>query len=172
MRFIDSLTSSLLMAGACAVTTFAPAMAQGLPSTGTYFITNVASGEALQPNGPTAGQNVFLVPYNKSGRQKWVLTRQVDLKTHKPTDRYLVRLAGEDTTLVMQPHPVSNCNAIITPGKSLMQLKVAPEGFAIRSVDMNGDAMCAVHVEGGNTETHFKPDDGSAVFRWKLDTTD
>jgi len=172
MKFINAVISSLLSVGACMAMASLALAQVAMPETGVYFVSSVASGEALESNGPTAGQNVFLAPYNHGGRQKWIFTRQVDPKTHKPTDRYLIRLQNEDTTLIFQPHYVRERTALIQPGKSLIQLKPSADGngMIFKSVPLNGEAMCAFHVADSNTEVRFAPDDGSAIFRWKIET--
>ncbi len=172
MKIINAVISSLLSAGAC-LSIASSALAQAaLPQTGVYFVSSLASGEALEPLGPTQGNNVFLAPYNHGGMQKWIFTRQVDPKTQKPTDRYLIRLQNEDTGLVLQPYYVPNHTSLIGTGKSLFQLKPSADGngMILKSVKLNGDAMCAFHADDSSrTEVRFGPDDGSAKFRWKLE---
>ena len=161
----------------CAFLPLSAVMGQGgtvnlsqMPNSGTYFVVSSSNGEALQPNGPTAGQNVFLTAYNKSGLQKWRFTRLIDPKTKKPTNRYQIRLAGEAQDVHFQPHPsVSSRTAIISSGTTNFVLEPGADGFLIKSVKLNGDAMFVYPVTDSTTEVHFGPNDGSTKFRWQIE---
>jgi len=143
--------------------------ADSLPSTGTYFITNCSSGEALQPVGPTSGQNVLLYPFNKSGMQKWTVTRLLDPKTKQPTNRYTIQLAGETPDLVFQPHDIAERSAMIGPGKSIFVLEPSSGALLVKSVKRNGDALYIYPYPPMNTEAHFGPSDSSAKFQWNFE---
>lgn len=150
------------------------ASAQGttLPDSGTYFITNVGSDEAIQPLGATPGQNVFMYPSSKSGMQKWVLIRKIDPITKKPTNRYTIKTAGE-TTLYLQPHPsVSDHTSILLPETSTYSFKPTASGILIESVALNGDAMYAFANPPSNNEVRFGPSDGSTKFYWVFTPAD
>jgi hypothetical protein len=151
-----------------------PAIAQGstLPDSGTYFIVNPASGQALQPVGPTPGQNVLLYEFNKGGSQKWTITRKVDPITKKPTNRYTIRLAGENEGLSFQPHPVAERTAMISSGTSVFVLAPGDAGLIIKSVDRNGDALFVSPDPPGNSQAHFGPSDGSGKFSWSFIAAD
>lgn len=138
-----------------------------LPNSGTYFIINASSDEALQPVGPTAGQNVLLYPFNKSGMQKWEINRRIDPATKKPTNKYTIKLAGE-SGLSFQPHPVADSSAIISLDPSVFVLEPGDGGLLIKSVQLNGDALYIFPYPPMNTETRFGPDDSSNKFRWKF----
>lgn len=140
-----------------------------LPDTGTYFIVNASSGEALQPVDASPGQNVMAAPMTKAGAQKWHLTRKIDPKTKKPTNRYTIRLAGEIPDLNFQPHGVADRPAIISSGTSVMVLEPGADGFLIKSVTRNGDALFIYPVPEIGTEAHFGPNDGSSKFRWTIE---
>lgn len=142
-----------------------------MPESGTYFITNVASGEAMQPAAASAGQNVLTYEYNQGGLQKWVLKRKIDAATKKPTNRYNIRLAGEATDLNFQPHPISDATAIISSDESVFTLEPTDSGLVVKSIARNGDALYIVPSPPMNTETHFGPNDGSTKFRWKFTAT-
>ncbi len=139
-----------------------------LPNSGTYFIVNRASGEALQPVGPSVGQNVELYPFNRGGTQKWTLTRFIDPVTKKPTNRYNIRLAGDTPELELQPHDISDRTAVLLPTKSVFVLKVKGEGFILESSKRNGDAMFSYPVANMQSEAHFAPNDGSDKFVWAV----
>jgi hypothetical protein len=166
MKFFQKVALTVSMVAlACA-----PSLAQvnGLPDSGTYFIVNVASEEALQPVGASIGQNVFMSEFNKGGLQKWSIKRKFDLTTKKPTNRYTIALAGETTGLNFQPHPVADCSAIISIDPSVMVLEKGDAGLLVKSVAKNGDALYIAPSPPGPTETRFGPDDGSTKFRWKF----
>ncbi len=142
-----------------------------LPSTGTYFIINNASHEALQPNAAMVGQNVFLVEYNKGGTQKWLVDRQIDPVTNKPTNRYTIRLAGEIDGLNFVPHPsVGDATPVLGMTKAVFVLEPSADGLVVKSVDRNGDAMYV--FKSGMSEPHFAANDGSAKFRWNFVRTE
>lgn len=145
-----------------------PAMADpvDLPNSGTYFITSVSSGEALQPVGPTVGQNVLMYEYTKSGLQKWTITRKIDPKTQKPTNRYTIRLAGENGDLNFEPHPVAERTAMIGTDKSVFVFEPGEAGILIKSVTNNGDALFVYPYPPMNSEARFGANDGSAKYRW------
>lgn len=166
MKFIK-LLATLLALVICALL---PVQAETvLPASGTYFVVSASNGEALQPNGPTLGQNVFTQTYDKSGAQKWTFTRLVDPKTKKPTNRYNIRLAGETQGLWFMPHDVKDMNAIISMDKTVFVLVPSEGGFVIKSVRKNGDAMYSSPSPPSYTEVHFGPSDGSARFLWNLE---
>jgi hypothetical protein len=148
-----------------------PARAEGdpLPNTGTYFITSMSCDQALQPVGGTPGQNVLLYDYNKSGMQKWDINRKIDPKTNKPTNRYTIKLAGENGELNLVPHPsVADMTCILAPDKSVMVLESGDNGILIKSVARNGDALYVAPQPPLQSECKFGPNDGSSKFRWKF----
>lgn len=143
-----------------------------LPNSGTYFIVNSSSHEALQPNEPTLGQNVFLYEFNRGGTQKWMLTRKIDPKTKKPTNRYTIRLAGENKELNFQPHPsIGDAGPILGLDSAVFALEANADGALIKSVSKNGDAMYVHPQEGDNAKPLFGHNDGSAKFRWNFINT-
>jgi hypothetical protein len=140
-----------------------------LPNTGTYFIVNASSHEALQPGAPSLGQTVFLYEFNSGGTQKWMVTRKIDPATKKPTNRYSIRLAGENQDLNFQPHPsIGDAAAIIGTDKATYVLEPSGEGFLLKSVSKNGDALFIAPQQGYNTEPRFGPNDGSSKFQWNF----
>lgn len=147
-----------------------PAIAQSfeLPETGTYFITNIGTEEAMQANAPTIGQNVLMFPFNKGGLQKWAITRRLDPITNKPTNRYNIRLAGDTTGLYFQPHPAGDMTAIIGYDSSIYALEPTPSGLMVKSVQRNGDAMYVLPSPPMNAEVRFGPSDGSTKYYWKF----
>lgn len=161
-------TVALSVTGTLAIASQAFADAPPLPDSGTYFIVNSASEQALQPVQPSAGQNVYLQSFNKGGMQKWTLTRKIDPASKKPTNRYNIRLAGENTTLQLQPHPVADCPAIVSTDQSTLVIESGEAGFLIKSVAQNGDALSILPAPPSDTETRFSPDDGSAKYRWSF----
>lgn len=152
----------------CLTVTGAKAEPPSLPDSGTYFIVNAASEEALQPVQPSSGQNVILQGFSKSGLQKWTITRKIDAVSKKPTNRYTIRLAGENATLNLQPHPVQDCPAIISLDSEVFVLEPGESGFLVKSVTQNGDALCTLQSPPSDTETRFSPNDGSAKYRWNF----
>jgi hypothetical protein len=159
-----------LIAAALAASCHLPTLAAvTLPDSGTYFIVSSSSGEALQPVGPTPGQNVLLYPYNKSGMQKWNLTRIIDPKTKQPTNRYKIRLAGETPDLNFQPHDVEDRTALISSGESIFVFQPKDEALEIKSVKRNGDALFVYPYPPMNSEAHFGPSDGSAKYQWLVE---
>lgn len=142
-----------------------------LPVSGTYFIINNASHEALQPNAAMIGQNVFLVEYNKGGTQKWAIDRKIDPVTNQPTNRYTIRLAGEQDDLNFEPHPsVGDAMPVLGMNKAVFVLEPSGDGLLVKSVDRNGDAMFV--VKSGMSEPHFGANDGSPKFRWNFVRTE
>jgi hypothetical protein len=166
MKFVKPV---MLAVAALLSVVVAPAEAIDLPNTGTYFIISNSSGEALQPVGPTVAQNVLLYPANKGGLQKWVVTRHVDPKTKKPTNRYDIRLAGEASDLNFQPHDIADRTAIVLPDKSTFVLEVAGDGILVKSVKRNGDALFVYPYPPMNSEARFGASDGSSKFQWTFD---
>lgn len=143
-----------------------------LPDSGTYFIINSASEEALQPAMASLGQNVLLQTFNRAGAQKWTLNRKIDPSTKKPTNRYTIRLAGESNSLYFQPHPAVDASAIISMDPSVFVLEAGEAGLLLKSVAKNGDALYTLSSPPSDTETRFGPNDGSAKFRWKCIAAD
>jgi hypothetical protein len=160
---------SLLVMGAAPLS----AIADELPNTGTYFIVNASSQDALQPVGATVGQNVLLYPYNKSGMQKWTINRRIDPKTNKPTNRYTIKLAGDNGTLNLVPHPsVPDATALVTEDTSVYVLEPAASGLLIKSLSRNGDALFVHPQPPMNAEACFGPSDGTTKFCWNFIATD
>jgi hypothetical protein len=173
MTFMQKLVTTTFAAAlslSSAISTCGPAIAQQapLPDSGTYFIVNVASEQALQPVMPSIGQNVFLQPFTRAGLQKWTINRKIDATTKKPTNRYTIKLAGETDGLNFQPHPSVDSSAIISLDTSVFVLDSSDAGILIKSVAKNGDALNTFSSPPSETETRFSPDDGSAKFRWKF----
>lgn len=166
MKLVPSIICALAALTVSAQSAFA---ATTLPDTGTYFIISNSSGEALQPVGPTPGQNVLMYPSNKGGMQKWLITRQIDPKTKKPTNRYNIKLAGENGELNFQPHDIADRTAIILPEQSTFVLDAAEDGILVKSVKRNGDALFVFPYPPLNSEARFGPSDGSAKFLWTFE---
>lgn len=140
-----------------------------LPNTGTYYIINASSHEALQPGAPSLGQTVFLYEYNQGGTQKWTLTRKIDPATNKPTNRYTIRLAGENRDLNFQPHPsIGDGAAIVGTDKATYVIEPSDQGYLLKSVQKNGDALYVAPQDGANAEPRFGPNDGSARYQWNF----
>jgi hypothetical protein len=140
-----------------------------LPGSGTYFILNRSSGEALQPVAASVAQNVLMSPFDKSGSQKWTITRFLDPVTKKPTNRYNIRLAGEFQGLELQPHPsVSDHTALISIDKSVFVMQPKGDGLLLKSVAKNGDAMCIYPVPNDRAEVRFGACDDSDKYVWVL----
>lgn len=149
----------------------APALAStedGLPETGTYFILNAMSDQAMQPPMSSAGQNVLLYNFDKGGSQKWAVTRKVDPATNKPTNKYNIKLAGDSTQLYLHPHPIAASTAILSSDPTVYILQPEADAVAVRSVELNGDAMYMVSNPPMNAEVHFGAKDESSKFRWKF----
>jgi hypothetical protein len=163
------LVNSFATACALAITLVASAAAVTLPDTGTYFILNKQSGEALQPAGSTVGQNVLTYEANKSGMQKWTVTRIIDPVTKKPTNRYTIKLAGENEDLQLHPHDIADACSVLLPGKSTMVLDAKEDGIVIKSVSRNGDALFIYPSPPMQAEARFGPSDGSAKYLWVFD---
>lgn len=166
MKFAQSLLMALTLSISAVTAVFADGT---LPETGTYFIVNAGNGDALQPLGPTPGNNVFVYPFNKGGLQKWIFTRYIDPVSKKPTNRYTIKIAGEGTSLFFAPHDMVERTSILDSSKSDFAIQPGPNGFLIKSIKRNGDALYAMSSPNQMTETRFGPDDGSAKFRWAID---
>ncbi len=146
---------------------YIPSRPAALPDSGTYFIVNNATGQALQPNSPSLGQNVFLHDFNRSGTQKWTVTRRMDPRTNQPTNRCTIRFAGENLELNFEPHPsVSDNCPVLGLDKAVFTLALSGDGVLIKSVSHGGDALFPFAQEADHGEPRFAPDDGSAKFRW------
>jgi len=144
------------------------AFSADLPNTGTYFILNALNDQALQPNGGTLGQNVFLAEYTKSGMQKWVVTRKIDPKTKQPTNRYTIRLAGDSTKLYLAPFPAANHTSMLDSNPSTYIIQPQGDDLLIRSVDRNGDSLCCVANPPAPSEVQIQPKDETPKFQWKF----
>lgn len=148
---------------------FAPsAMSESdpLPMSGNYFIVSADTKEALQPNEPTSGQNVFLSEYNQSGMQKWTLKRKIDPKTKKPLNSYTIKLMGESNDRHLQPFPAADHTCMISIDPSVFSLSPVGGSFIIKSATLNGDALYTYPSPPGPTEARFGPSDNSAKFQW------
>ncbi len=137
-----------------------------LPDSGTYFIL-ASSGDALQALAASPGQNVLVFPFNKSGLQKWTVTRKIDPATKQPTNRYNIRCAGEATGLNFRPYVMPDHTPMIGD-PSVMVLKPAGEGLLVKSVELNGDALYTYSVPDAYTEGRFGAADGSSKFIWSF----
>jgi len=161
MKFVLTLMALVIVA-------MTPALAVGdpLPASGTYFITNVGTDQALQPAASSVGQNVLLFDFSKGGSQKWTLDRKIDPKTQKPTNRYTIRLAGDNTELKLQPHPAIDKATIISIDGATFVLEPGEAGILLKK--SNGDALYALSNPPASSEACWGPDDGSAKFRWNF----
>lgn len=145
----------------------APPRAASLPATGVYYIVNNGTGQALEPNAPSLGQNVFMVSFKRSGVQKWKVTRKVDPRTNQATNRCTIRLAGENRELNLEPHPsVSDRCPILGLDVAVFSLALEGDGVVIKSVSHGGDALYPYSQEGDQGEPRFARNDGSPSFRW------
>jgi hypothetical protein len=163
------LVNSFVAACAVLVAVAAPVFAISLPNTGTYFIINNSSSEALQPAGAMVGQNVLMYAADKSGMQKWLVTRNIDPKTKKPTNRYSIQLAGENGDLYLQPHDIAGAASILLQDKSTFVLEAGEDGILVKSPKRNGDAMFIFPSPPMYAEARFGPSDGSAKFMWTFE---
>lgn len=136
---------------------------EALPGTGTYFITSVASDEALQPVGATAGQNVLLYPFERGGSQKWSVKRRVDPATNKPTNKYTISVASEED-LDFSPHPVSDRTGVVGLEKAVFVLEPADNGLFVKV--KNGDGMYVKSSPPSYAEIRFGPITEADKFRW------
>lgn len=152
--------------------TLQPAFSADLPNSGTYFVINALNDQALEPLEGTPGQNVFLAEYTKSGMQKWTLTRMIDPKTKKPTNRYTIKLAGDSTKLYLAPFPMPNHTSILDSSPSTFIIQAAGDDFAIRSVARNGDSLCCIASPPGRAEVQIQPGDETSKFHWKFVATE
>lgn len=145
-----------------------PALAQGdLPASGTYFIVNCKTEQAVTPLAVTPGNNVFANEFNKSGVQKFTIERKVDLKTKQPTNRYTIKAANEEVTLYLAPHDMSVRTAIMDSSPSTYVLKPSDGAIVVESLKKSGDAMFTLNVPPC-TEVRFGPNDGSDKYKWKF----
>jgi len=165
MRYLGAL-AVLLALLLFNVAPAAQSQADLLPNSGTYFIVSADTKEALQPEGNTAGQNVFLKEFNQSGMQKWIVTRKIDPKTKKPLNRYTIRLSGENADLYLQPFPAAEHTCMISNGASNFSLAKAGDSFQLKSSAQNGDALFAFPSPPSYTEARFGPSDGSTKYSW------
>lgn len=166
MKVLQNVALAALVVAA----THVPALAEvcALPDSGTYFIVNSASEEALEVGQAGAGQYVKAQEFTRGGLQKWKVDRKIDLKTKLPTNRYYIRLAGEVSDVNFQPHPIASMQPIISTDKSIFVLAPGEGGLMIKSVPRNGDALYIYPIAGLPTETRFGPSDGSSKFFWNF----
>jgi hypothetical protein len=170
---LPALAALLMLSCApSAISQGASVAVDNLPNSGTYFIVNAETKEALQPNGASAAQNVFCFEYNSSGMQKWVLKRKIDPKTKKPLNRYTIRFAGENTDLHLQPFPAADHTCMISSGASDFTMAKAGTSFVIKSAALNGDALYTYPNPPAYTEARFGPSDGSQKFQWDFIATE
>ena len=145
---------------------------EAMPDTGWYFIVNKASGQAVDPWGVSPGQNVFLQDFKKSGRQKWQFIRQVDKKTGKPLNKYLVKANSDSEGLNLSPHYIAERTAILDSEKNLFTVVPTSDGYKLTNAKASGDSMYAFHVENLSTEVYFGPDEADPKYRWDLIKTE
>lgn len=129
---------------------------------GIYFIVN-GNGQAIEPLGPTAGNNVFLRKFNKSGMQKWEILPQKD-------GNYFIRLY--ESELYLEPHPAGERTAWLDSSKSGYKI-VADSGsdthWYIKSKTRKGDAMRSyVYSSELATEIRFEPLEDDKKFKWEF----
>lgn len=129
---------------------------------GIYFIVN-GNGQAIEPLGPTAGNNVFLRKFNKSGMQKWEILPQKD-------GNYFIRLY--ESELYLEPHPAGERTAWLDSSKSGYKI-VADSGsdthWYIKSKTRKGDAMRSyVFSSELATEIRFEPLEDDKKFKWEF----
>jgi hypothetical protein len=136
--------------------------------TGNYFVVNAAN-LALTPLSPTAGQNVFLQPFNHGGLQQWQITKQPGV-----TNSYIIKLAGSDAML-FQPHDIKDRTGIISPSRGGTTFRIQavpgkPNYWYIKSVKYNGDAMHSfVFSPDLATELRFDPAMPEPKFMWRFE---
>lgn len=166
MKYAQSLFLALTLSLSAVTAVYADG---ALPETGTYFIVNAGSGDALQPLGPTPGNNVLVFPFNKGGLQKWTFTRYIDPVSKKPTNRYTIKFAGEGEALWFAPHDMVERTCILDTKKSDYSIEPGPTGYLIKSIKRNGDALYAMPSTPPAAESRFGPNDGSPKYRWAID---
>lgn len=134
---------------------------------GIYAIVNIESDDALTPLMLSAGQNVYCKPYQKNNDlQKWEI---------KKAGKYYTIKCTESDDLYFQPFPSSNHTAIVsieimnTDNKFTLELnnENEQEYIYIKSVKMGKQALCEIENASTN-EAHFKTNEMSANFKWKL----
>lgn len=139
-----------------------------LPS-GTYYIVN-GQHLALTPLEAGPGQNVFLRAFNRSGMQKWTVTRSGSTGTPS----YTLRFEGETDGLWLQGFPVKDHTPIIGPASRPFSFKITAvpgttDSWYIKSDHYGGDAMHSfVFSTELPTEIRFDPVENSPKFTWKF----
>ncbi|HEY9778348.1 MAG TPA: hypothetical protein V6C81_31590 [Planktothrix sp.] len=160
------LALAIMSLVALALAPVAMAMPDQLPNTGVYFITNSGNYEALQPVAPSLGQNVGTKEFNKGGGQKWFITRQFDVKTGQPSNRYTIRLAGDNDNLKLQPHPAIDTATIVSSDGAVFVVEPTEGGMLLHK--SNGDVLYVAPNPPMMTEAKWGPDDGSPKYRWNF----
>ncbi len=131
-------------------------------SKGIYFIVN-ENGQAIEPLGPTPGNNVFLRKFNKSGMQKWEVISQKD-------GSYFIKLY--ESELYLEPHPAGERTAWLDSSKSgykIEAVKDSDDQWYIKSKARKGDAIRSyVFSPDLATEIRFEPAENDKKFKWKL----
>ena len=143
-------------------------VANNMPlSSGTYFIVNANSNQALTPLNQSVGENVFLRDFNHGGLQRWQVIRVPNTTT------YSIKLAGTDA-MFFQPNYVKDHTPMVSPGKNGTSFKIqaaqgTPDSWLIKSLKFNGDALHSfVFSPNLPTELRFDPTDGSRKFMWRF----
>lgn len=130
---------------------------------GIYFILN--GNQAIEPLGPTLGNNVFLKKYNKSGMQKWEVIPQKD-------GSYLIRLY--ETELYLEPHPAGERTAWLDTSRSGYKIEAdenSDTNWYIKSKARKGDAMKS-YSDGTFREIRFESAQDDKKFKWEFVKTD
>jgi len=172
--FCTLLVAFLLLSFAPSAVSQSSATAQidPLPVSGTYFIVNADTKEALTPNAASAAQNVFCTEYNQSGMQKWIVTRKIDPKTKKPLNRFTIKLSGENNDLWLQPFPAPGHTCMVSSGASDFTMAPIAGSVQLKNVSLNGDALYAYPTPPAPTEARFGPPSGDAKYRWDFIAAD
>lgn len=167
MKQLIQKLSLLLLTG---ILSLSKSHAQTNPEDGTYYIVNVATGDALTPVDANINANVLLKDLKKSGMQKWEIKKYTSKsKTGKVIVSYTIRNAA--TGYYLRPHHVpTNGNAIASDRSNYTSFSITEddEHFIIKNNQMGGDAMYVKNGGALSDEPWFSADEESDKYRWKL----
>lgn len=138
-------------------------------TSGEYFVVNLGTGEALTPVASGVNENAYLSKFNKSGMQKWTITKKTTKnKAGKISVYYTFKHSASEFYLRPYFVPANHSGIISTSdNNSSFSISGDMESCSIKSNAMGGDAMYS-KKEYASNEAWFAPLEESDIYKWKL----
>jgi hypothetical protein len=169
---LSSCQSSKPMTSTAASSTKSSSNAEGKLQNGVYFIQNLSENLVIEPyqRQYSSLTDLNMVPLDRSGIQKWVVTEYLDPKTKKPTGIYSISL------FVDAHYAITNKWSNPRLGKSKEYPKdrfsivylEKEKAYVIKSTTAKGDCL-------GKSQGRFAkyvPNDSSSAIMWRFIKSD